>query len=302
LLQLRVGCIKRFNLPMTEKVTMIVKVSVKAPDFRCRNCRVIFLFNFIVLDPEYYGPEIAPHSRIIPVRQLRGVNPGVLKESEVGKEATNRSLIMTIHGARIQGLDIIANVIRWDDTESRPATIKLILYRVASCDHQTHSLQSRVLRPSNSFFLYPSVLHEKIVPPQNLLSRNPFGCRYGMIFHESSQAARAYALLSNMCRRAEDMREREKFKPFDSPALTRVLEVCSSVYTLKKGEVLVEARTNDSLFLVRTGEVRLMTHRGDIFRLVREGECFGETTFALQSLSGKISGPVSSSGASGTVF
>jgi hypothetical protein len=112
LLQLRVGCIKRFNLPMTEKVTMIVKVSVKAPDFRCRNCRVIFLFNFIVLDPEYYGPEIAPHSRIIPVRQLRGVNPGVLKESEAGKEATNRSLIMTIHGARIQGLDIIANVIR----------------------------------------------------------------------------------------------------------------------------------------------------------------------------------------------
>ena len=113
---------------MTEKVTMIVKVSVKAPDFRCRNCRVIFLFNFIVLDPEYYGPEIAPHSRIIPVRQLRGVNPGVLKESEVGKEATNRSLIMTIHGARIQGLDIIANVIRWDDTEPRPATITLILF------------------------------------------------------------------------------------------------------------------------------------------------------------------------------
>ena len=73
---------------------------------------------------------------------------------------------------------------------------------------------------------------------------------------ETSQAARAYALLSNMCRRAEDMREREKFKPFDSPAMTRVLEVCSSVYTLKKGEVLVEARANDSLFLVRTGEVR----------------------------------------------
>lgn len=112
ILQLRVGCIKRFNLPMTEKVTMIGKVSVKAPDFRCNNCRVIFLYNFIVLDPEYYGPEIAPYSHIIPVRQLRGVNPGVLKEGDANKEATNRSLIMTIHGARIQGLDIIANVVR----------------------------------------------------------------------------------------------------------------------------------------------------------------------------------------------
>lgn len=122
---------------------------------------MIILSNFIVLDPEYYGPEISYNCFLIPVRQLKGVNPGSLSKGGDRKSKVESSLVLAILGKRILGLDIQANVVR-------------------------------------------------------------FGIEF---HHETNLTTKVYNLLSQMCRKAEEMREREKFKPFDSPEMTRVLEV-----------------------------------------------------------------------------
>jgi len=211
---IRVSCIKTFSMSMTEKVLLIIKCSVKSAAITRRNCRLIVLSNYLVLDPEYYGPEIGTTSHKVDVGKLRAVNPA-------DDSVCDHGLIVTVLGQRVQGLDIIANVIK-----------------------------------------------------------------YQLTFHGNAETIQVYNQLSTLCRKAELLRERESFKPFETPVMTRVLERCATVHQIKKGDRLVQASTSDSLFLVRTGEVRLVTRGGEIFSLVREGHCFGETTFALQALSG----------------
>ena len=48
-------------------------------------------------------------------------------------------------------------------------------------------------------------------------------------FHDTRQGMLVYTLLSSMCRKAEETRERERFKPFDAPFMTNLLESCSTV-------------------------------------------------------------------------
>ena len=59
------------------------------------------------------------------------------------------------------------------------------------------------------------------------------------------------------------------------------------MHRLKRGETLVEASLNSSLFLICSGECRLITRRGGsggdgrVFTILREGSCVGEVNFAL---------------------
>ncbi len=82
---------------------------------------------------------------------------------------------------------------------------------------------------------------------------------YELTFNDQSKTRLVYGLISSMCRKAEETRERERERPFETPLMSALLENCVRVYRLKKGERLEEASSRSSLFLVRTGEVRLVT-------------------------------------------
>ena len=78
-------------------------------------------------------------------------------------------------------------------------------------------------------------------------------------FRDSSQTRHMYHALSSMCKKAEEIRGRERIRPFETASMSQLLERCSRVHFLKKNENLPEASTKSSLFLVRTGEIRLVT-------------------------------------------
>lgn len=62
----------------------------------CKNCRVIILNNFIVLDSAYFGPEIASNSHFIPLKRLKGIFPGSLEPVLVESEDDNTLIFTTI--------------------------------------------------------------------------------------------------------------------------------------------------------------------------------------------------------------
>lgn len=64
---------------------------------RCNNCRVIFLCNFIVLDSEYYGPEIASNCHLMSITRLNGVFPGSLDPEAGASDKDNELILTTIH-------------------------------------------------------------------------------------------------------------------------------------------------------------------------------------------------------------
>jgi len=209
--RLRVACISTFGLPMNEKMTVRLKCSWKVGMSKPRRVRLMVFLNYLILDPEFFGPEIGVRSELIALRQLHSVAPA--RQANV--------IIVTLLGERVHGLDIAANTFD-----------------------------------------------------------------YELTFNDPSKTRFVYNLLSSMCRKAEETRERERIRPFETPLMSSLLENCSSVFRLKKGERLEEASSKSSLFLVRTGEIRLVTRNGQVFRLVREGSCFGEINFALNSTAG----------------
>ena len=72
--------------------------------------------------------------------------------------------------------------------------------------------------------------------------------------------------LSEMCTKAHEARERLREKPLESPHMHFLLEKCSKVHLLKKGQVLKEASASTSLFIVRSGCVKLK-REGFVYRL-----------------------------------
>jgi len=201
--RIRASCIKTFHMPMMEKVCLIMKCSVQSADFNCSKCRLIILSTCVVLDPEYFGPEIGINCATFPISDLLSVSPN----------CQYNSLVVTTAGR--------------------------------------HSRQE---------------LH---------------GRDFVFSFFGSPQMAIVYKLVSEMCVKAEMMRERGQFRPFETPAMSRVMEKCTEVHNVRRGERLQVAE-GDSLFLVRSGELRLTTTGGETFQIVLVGGVFGATSFALQ--------------------
>lgn len=212
--KLRHGCISMFGLPMNEKLLSRAKCSCIFPDKATPvRLRVLLMVHYIILDPAFFGPDIALQSQKWSLRQLHSVSPG-------GDEA-NTTLHITLLGERVHGLDIAANVVE-----------------------------------------------------------------YSFTFNDTDKTRQIYHQISSMCKKAEQIRERERQRPFETAVMSSLLETCSVVHRIKKGEVLKEASSKSSLFLVCSGEIRLQVKAGDVFRIVREGACFGEINFSLNCTAG----------------
>ena len=69
--KLRAACIKEFGLPMNEKLVTRLKCSCRSGKVETvRRMRLLVLLNYLVLDPEFYGPTISPRSELWSVRQV----------------------------------------------------------------------------------------------------------------------------------------------------------------------------------------------------------------------------------------
>jgi len=214
--KLRKGCIKGFGLPMNEKLITRLKCHCRYPGERTsRRVRLLVLDNYLIFDPEFFGPIVGQNSDIVEVRQMHSVAPA---------DESQSTIVLTLLGERVHGLDIAANIID-----------------------------------------------------------------YELSFKDNTHTRHLYHVLSGLCKKAEEARERDRIRPFDSPAMSVVIENSAKVFRLKKGELLVDATSNPSLFLVRTGEIRLHTKQGTVFRQVREGCCFGEVSFSRNTSAGHYS-------------
>eukprot|EP00960_Hanusia_phi_P041507 755029-Hanusia_phi.AAC.2 len=70
--KLRSACIKQFGLPMNEKLITRLKCSYQSTrEESPRRMRLIVLLNYLVIDPEFFGPTISPRSELWSVRQVR---------------------------------------------------------------------------------------------------------------------------------------------------------------------------------------------------------------------------------------
>ena len=76
--KLRSGCISMFGLPMNEKLIARSKCACTSPETpdNTKRMRMIILVNYIILDPEFFGPDISPQSEIWSLRRLCSVSPG----------------------------------------------------------------------------------------------------------------------------------------------------------------------------------------------------------------------------------
>ena len=93
---------------------------------------------------------------------------------------------------------------------------------------------------------------------------------YRFTFTDAAKTRHLYYQISSMCKKAEEIRQHERVRPFQTPIMSALLETCSVVHRVKKGDVLKEASSKSSLFLVCSGEIRLQVKGGDVFRIVRE--------------------------------
>ena len=66
-----------FGLPMNEKLLTRLKCSCVYPgNSKPNRLRLLILVNYIILDPEFFGPDISAKSEIWSLRQLCSVSPG----------------------------------------------------------------------------------------------------------------------------------------------------------------------------------------------------------------------------------
>eukprot|EP00960_Hanusia_phi_P021878 648446-Hanusia_phi.AAC.3 len=108
-----------------------------------------------------------------------------------------------------------------------------------------------------------------------------------LTFHGEHRLQQIYSLLLNLCKKGNEVRDRQREKPFERPHMTKIFEKCAKVHQLRKGQVLKEGSTTDSLFVIRTGSIKL-TRDGSVFRRILEGWCFGSTEFVEQTVSGRF--------------
>lgn len=75
--KLRIACISMFGLPMNEKLVARSKCACTSPETHdhTKRMRMIILVKYIILDPEFFGPDISPQSEIWPLRRLCSVSP-----------------------------------------------------------------------------------------------------------------------------------------------------------------------------------------------------------------------------------
>jgi len=110
---------------------------------------------------------------------------------------------------------------------------------------------------------------------------------YEFSFQSMEAVQQARLRLQEMCKKAEEKRERQRQRYFESPHMHFLLERCSRVHTLRKGQTMTQAATTDSLFVVSTGQIKLKRD-GAVFRQIFEGECFGATEFVERTVSGRF--------------
>jgi hypothetical protein len=94
---------------------------------------------------------------------------------------------------------------------------------------------------------------------------------YKFAFNDSAKTRNIYYYISSMCKKAEEIRKRERLRPFETPVMASLLENCSIVHRMQQGQPLQAASSKSSLFLVCSGEIRLQVKDGSVFRIVREG-------------------------------
>ena len=78
---------------------------------------------------------------------------------------------------------------------------------------------------------------------------------YEFSFQTMEAVQQARLRLQEMCKKAEEKRERQRQRYFESPHMHFLLERCSRVHTLRKGQTMTQAATTDSLFVVSNGQV-----------------------------------------------
>ena len=110
---------------------------------------------------------------------------------------------------------------------------------------------------------------------------------YEVYFQSTGALQQICSRLQEMCKKAEEKRERQRQRYFETPHMHFLLEKCSRVHQLRKGQTMDEAATTDSLFIVRHGLIKLKRD-GLVFREIFEGECFGATEFAERTISGRF--------------
>ncbi len=106
-------------------------------------------------------------------------------------------------------------------------------------------------------------------------------------FHSVECVLQMSTCLSEMCKKAHEMRGVDRERPFDAPHMVYLLEKCSKVHSLKKGAAFKEWSAMPSLFVVRVGSLK-MKHEGLVHRVIRTGGCFGSTEFMSGTVSGKF--------------
>ena len=80
---------------------------------------------------------------------------------------------------------------------------------------------------------------------------------YQFSFQSTAAVQYIFNRLQEMCKKAHEKRKRHRERYFESPHMHFLLEKCSRVHQLRKGQTLLEAATTDSLFVVRTGKLMI---------------------------------------------
>ena len=68
---------------------------------------------------------------------------------------------------------------------------------------------------------------------------------YEFSFQSMEAVQQARLRLQEMCKKAEEKRERQRQRYFESPHMHFLLERCSRVHTLRKGQTMTQAATTD---------------------------------------------------------
>ena len=222
--KLKVHAISVFDLPVNEKLLFTSKATYRCKDGaetesstgrrNTKKIRLIVMSNYLILDPEIFGPTISTHAEVLLCHQLHSV--------AYKSDSQQNTLVLMVQGELVHGLELVANIREYEFT-----------------------------------------------------------------FHAIESVQQMSIWLREMCKKAHEMRERNRKRPFDAPHMLYLLEKCSKVHTLKKGGVLKEGSKTTSLFIVRTGCIKLK-HEGFVYRCIRAGGCFGSTEFIEGTVSGKF--------------
>lgn len=107
-------------------------------------------------------------------------------------------------------------------------------------------------------------------------------------FHSVRRATQVMDTVTDLWKKAMELKAREKVRPFEAPEMHELLHACSQAHEMKKWDKIDSARDpfRHSLFLIKSGIIKL--RRGlDVHRILLVGDCFGEDDFAKETVSGQ---------------